>query len=55
MNVNKLFEMQAQLDAHIEREHPRRDGEDRTKSNKPISRRIKSTTSAKRTDTEVIS
>lgn len=29
MNLRKLFEMQAKLDARIEREHPRRDGEDR--------------------------
>lgn len=29
MNLSKLFEIQAKLDARIEREHPRRDGEDR--------------------------
>ena len=29
MNLVKLFEMQRQLDAHIEKEHPRQEGEDR--------------------------
>lgn len=29
MNLAKLFEMQRKLDAHIEKEHPRQDGEDR--------------------------
>jgi len=29
MNLQKLFEMQRQLDEHIEKEHPRQDGEDR--------------------------
>ena len=29
MNLSKLFEMQAKLDAHIEREHPRKENEDR--------------------------
>ncbi len=29
MNLQKLFEMQRQLDAHIEKEHPRQEGEDR--------------------------
>jgi dimeric dUTPase (all-alpha-NTP-PPase superfamily) len=29
MNLKKLFEMQRQLDEHIEKEHPRQDGEDR--------------------------
>src|SRR5690554_4282011 len=29
MNLSKLFELQRQLDARIEKEHPRQDGEDR--------------------------
>ena len=29
MNLAKLFEMQRQLDEHIEKEHPRQEGEDR--------------------------
>jgi dimeric dUTPase (all-alpha-NTP-PPase superfamily) len=29
MNLQKLFELQRQLDEHIEREHPRQPGEDR--------------------------
>ena len=29
MNLQKLFELQRQLDEHIEREHPRQEGEDR--------------------------
>ncbi len=29
MNLQRLFEMQRQLDAHIEKEHPREPGEDR--------------------------
>jgi dimeric dUTPase (all-alpha-NTP-PPase superfamily) len=29
MNLSKLFEMQRQLDEHIEKEHPREPGEDR--------------------------
>ncbi|MBA2878020.1 dimeric dUTPase (all-alpha-NTP-PPase superfamily) [Anoxybacillus kamchatkensis] len=29
MNLVKLFELQRQLDAHIEKEHPRQEGEDR--------------------------
>jgi len=29
MNLSKLFELQRQLDAHIEKEHPRQEGEDR--------------------------
>ncbi|MGG1291398.1 dUTP diphosphatase [Bacillus smithii] len=29
MNLTKLFELQRQLDAHIEKEHPRKSGEDR--------------------------
>lgn len=29
MNLQKLFEMQRQLDEHIEKEHPRKPGEDR--------------------------
>ena len=29
MNLSKLFEMQAKLDAHIESEHPRKENEDR--------------------------
>jgi dimeric dUTPase (all-alpha-NTP-PPase superfamily) len=29
MNLQKLFEMQRKLDEHIEREHPRQEGEDR--------------------------
>mgnify|MGYP001051886561 CR=1 FL=1 len=29
MNLNELFELQAKLDAHIEKEHPRQPGEDR--------------------------
>jgi dimeric dUTPase (all-alpha-NTP-PPase superfamily) len=29
MNLSKLFELQRQLDEHIEREHPRQEGEDR--------------------------
>lgn len=29
MNLSKLFEMQAKLDAHIERKHPRKENEDR--------------------------
>lgn len=29
MNLQKLFEMQRQLDEHIEQEHPRQEGEDR--------------------------
>ena len=29
MNLTKLFELQRQLDEHIEREHPRQEGEDR--------------------------
>ncbi|MBB5324663.1 dimeric dUTPase (all-alpha-NTP-PPase superfamily) [Anoxybacillus tepidamans] len=29
MNLAKLFELQRQLDEHIEREHPRQEGEDR--------------------------
>jgi dimeric dUTPase (all-alpha-NTP-PPase superfamily) len=29
MDLAKLFEMQRKLDAHIEKEHPRQDGEDR--------------------------
>ncbi|MCG6184263.1 dUTP diphosphatase [Anoxybacillus sp. LAT_38] len=29
MNLVKLFDMQRQLDAHIEKEHPRQEGEDR--------------------------
>lgn len=29
MNLSKLFELQRQLDEHIEKEHPRQDGEDR--------------------------
>jgi dimeric dUTPase (all-alpha-NTP-PPase superfamily) len=29
MNLQKLFELQRQLDEHIEREHPRKPGEDR--------------------------
>lgn len=29
MNLSKLFELQRQLDAHIEKEHPRQPGEDR--------------------------
>jgi len=29
LNLAKLFEMQRQLDAHIEKEHPRKPGEDR--------------------------
>ena len=29
MNLSKLFEMQRELDARIEREHPRQEGEDR--------------------------
>ena len=29
MNLQRLFEMQRQLDAHIEKEHPRELGEDR--------------------------
>ena len=29
MNIKKLFEMQRQLDEHIEKEHPRQEGEDR--------------------------
>jgi dimeric dUTPase (all-alpha-NTP-PPase superfamily) len=29
MNLQKLFELQCQLDAHIEQEHPRQPGEDR--------------------------
>lgn len=29
MNLAKLFEMQRQLDDHIEKEHPRQEGEDR--------------------------
>lgn len=29
MNLNELFEIQAKLDAHIEKEHPRQPGEDR--------------------------
>lgn len=29
MNLSKLFELQRKLDEHIEREHPRQDGEDR--------------------------
>src|SRR5690606_6157450 len=29
MNLSKLFEMQAKLDAHIEREHPCKENEDR--------------------------
>ncbi|ARA98598.1 dUTP diphosphatase [Geobacillus thermodenitrificans] len=29
MNLQKLFEMQRQLDAHIEKEHPRQEDEDR--------------------------
>jgi dimeric dUTPase (all-alpha-NTP-PPase superfamily) len=29
MNLTKLFEMQRQLDEHIEKEHPRKPGEDR--------------------------
>ncbi|MGP9074759.1 dUTP diphosphatase [Geobacillus thermodenitrificans subsp. calidus] len=29
MNLQKLFEMQRQLDEHIEKEHPRQEGEDR--------------------------
>jgi len=29
MNLQKLFEMQRKLDAHIEKEHPRQEGEDR--------------------------
>jgi dimeric dUTPase (all-alpha-NTP-PPase superfamily) len=29
MNLQKLFEMQHKLDQHIEREHPRQEGEDR--------------------------
>ena len=29
MNINDLFELQAKLDAHIEKEHPRQPGEDR--------------------------
>jgi dimeric dUTPase (all-alpha-NTP-PPase superfamily) len=29
MNLQKLFELQRQLDEHIEKEHPRQDGEDR--------------------------
>ncbi|MGG3951379.1 dUTP diphosphatase, partial [Geobacillus thermodenitrificans] len=29
MNLQKLFEMQRQLDEYIEREHPRQEGEDR--------------------------
>jgi dimeric dUTPase (all-alpha-NTP-PPase superfamily) len=29
MNLQKLFEMQRKLDQHIEREHPRQEGEDR--------------------------
>lgn len=30
MNIKKLFEMQRQLDEHIEKEHPRQEGEDRS-------------------------
>lgn len=30
MNLQKLFELQRKLDEHIERMHPRQDGEDRT-------------------------
>jgi dimeric dUTPase (all-alpha-NTP-PPase superfamily) len=29
LNLQKLFEMQRQLDEHIEKEHPRQEGEDR--------------------------
>ena len=29
MNLQKLFDLQRQLDEHIEKEHPRQDGEDR--------------------------
>lgn len=29
MNLSKLFEMQRKLDSHIEKEHPRQEGEDR--------------------------
>jgi dimeric dUTPase (all-alpha-NTP-PPase superfamily) len=29
LNLNELFEIQAKLDAHIEKEHPRQPGEDR--------------------------
>jgi dimeric dUTPase (all-alpha-NTP-PPase superfamily) len=29
LNLNELFELQAKLDAHIEKEHPRQPGEDR--------------------------
>jgi dimeric dUTPase (all-alpha-NTP-PPase superfamily) len=29
MNLSKLFELQRQLDEHIEKEHPRQEGEDR--------------------------
>jgi dimeric dUTPase (all-alpha-NTP-PPase superfamily) len=29
MNLQRLFELQRQLDAHIEKEHPRQEGEDR--------------------------
>jgi dimeric dUTPase (all-alpha-NTP-PPase superfamily) len=29
MNLSKLFELQRKLDEHIEKEHPRQDGEDR--------------------------
>lgn len=29
MNLQRLFEMQRQLDEHIEKEHPRQEGEDR--------------------------
>jgi dimeric dUTPase (all-alpha-NTP-PPase superfamily) len=29
LNLNKLFELQTKLDAHIEKEHPRQPGEDR--------------------------
>jgi dimeric dUTPase (all-alpha-NTP-PPase superfamily) len=29
MNLSKLFDLQRQLDEHIEREHPRQEGEDR--------------------------
>lgn len=29
MNLSKLFEMQKELDEHIEKEHPREPGEDR--------------------------